>query len=184
VQALVQRLWPRAGAAAGNDAANSHATGLAWRSACTPQDKLDALGQWQSQGHRVLMVGDGINDAPVLARADVSVAMGSAAALAQARADVVILSDRLGDLLHLRNTATRTLRVVRQNLGWALAYNLACVPLALAGWLPPWAAGLGMAGSSLAVVLNALRLTREPAEATDAAVPALPAAAALHPSSR
>jgi Cu2+-exporting ATPase len=148
--------------------APSSAPAIAWRALCTPQDKLDELAALQQAGHHVLMVGDGINDAPVLARADVSVAMGSAAALAQARADVVVLSNRIQDIADLHQGAARCMRIVRQNLTWALAYNIACVPLALAGWLPPWAAGLGMAGSSLLVVLNALRLarTREPAHPT------------------
>jgi Cu2+-exporting ATPase len=96
----------------------------------------------------------------VLARADVSIALGTAAALAQARADVIVLSDRIEDLPVLLDTARRTVAIVRQNLRWALFYNAASVPLALVGWLPPWLAGIGMAGSSLVVVLNALRLTR------------------------
>jgi Cu2+-exporting ATPase len=133
------------------------------RAQCSPQDKLAAVEALQARGDVVVMVGDGINDAPVLARSDVSVAMGSAAALAQARADVIVLSNRIGDLLVLRETAQRTLAIVRQNLRWAFFYNLACVPLALVGWLPPWAAGLGMAASSLLVVVNALRLTRHSA---------------------
>ncbi len=133
------------------------------RAQCSPQDKLAAVEALQARGDVVVMVGDGINDAPVLARSDVSVAMGSAAALAQARADVIVLSNRIGDLLVLREMAQRTLAIVRQNLRWAFFYNLACVPLALVGWLPPWAAGLGMAASSLLVVLNALRLTRHSA---------------------
>lgn len=131
------------------------------RAACSPQDKLDALAALQASGDVVAMVGDGINDAPVLARADVSIALGSAAALAQARSDVIILTDRIGDVAALLHVAVRTVRIVRQNLAWAVAYNLACVPLALVGWLPPWAAGIGMALSSLFVVLNALRLTRD-----------------------
>jgi Cu2+-exporting ATPase len=153
---------------------------VTWRALCTPQDKLDELEALQATGRHVLMVGDGINDAPVLARADVSVAMGSAAALAQARADVVVLSNRIQDIADLHRGAGRCMAIVRQNLSWAVAYNIACVPLALAGWLPPWAAGLGMAGSSLLVVLNALRLTRGPNDpASPPAVPAYGAAAAL-----
>ncbi|MEY4752098.1 MAG: hypothetical protein RIQ60_4312 [Pseudomonadota bacterium] len=174
LQRLQQRMPPRAAGHARPD--------IQWRAQCTPQDKLLALQDLQQAGRRVLMVGDGINDAPVLARADVSVAMGSAAALAQARADVVVLSNHIGDIEALHFDAARCLRIVRQNLYWALAYNLACVPLALAGWLPPWAAGLGMAASSLFVVLNALRLTSASARPTVmriAAPPSTPAQPAL-----
>lgn len=130
------------------------------RARCTPQDKLEAVTALQATGKQVTMVGDGINDAPVLAAASVSVAMGSAAALAQARADFIVMSNRLSEVPRLLDDARRTLRIVRQNLGWAIGYNLCSVPLALVGWMPPWVAGLGMAGSSLLVVLNALRLTR------------------------
>jgi Cu2+-exporting ATPase len=123
------------------------------RGGCTPQDKLAHLRTLQAQGHRVAMVGDGLNDGPVLAGAHVSFAFGQAVPLAQRQAALLAVPQAL-------LTAQRTLRVVRQNLTWAAAYNALCVPLALAGWLPAWAAGLGMALSSLLVVLNAARLSR------------------------
>jgi len=126
----------------------------------TPAIKLDVVAEAQRQGHRVWMVGDGVNDAPVLARSDVSMAMGQGAAIARQQADAVITGDRLGDLVFARTLARRTMAVVRQNLWWAAIYNAASVPLALAGWLPPWAAGLGMAGSSLLVIMNSVRLGR------------------------
>ncbi|MEY2689774.1 MAG: hypothetical protein RL375_3973, partial [Pseudomonadota bacterium] len=146
VGALLARLQPASEAGAHPPSSSSPL--ITWRALCTPQDKLDELRALQLDGRHVLMVGDGINDAPVLARANVSVAMGSAAALAQARADVVVLSNRIQDIADLHSGASRCMHIVRQNLGWAMAYNIACVPLALAGWLPPWAAGLGMAASS------------------------------------
>jgi Cu2+-exporting ATPase len=124
----------------------------------SPEDKLAALRDAQARGECVAMLGDGINDAPVLARADVAIAMGSGAALARTQADAILLSNRLSDITRARRLARRALRVIHQNLAWAAIYNLACVPLALSGHLPPWAAGLGMACSSLAVVLNSMRL--------------------------
>jgi len=86
--------------------------------------------------------------------------MGQGALVSRSHADAVITSNRLQDLLDARRTAKRAMRIVRQNLAWAAAYNAVCIPLALVGWLPPWAAGLGMATSSLVVVLNALRAAR------------------------
>jgi Cu2+-exporting ATPase len=130
------------------------------RGGATPADKLAAVAAWQAAGRRVAMVGDGLNDAPVLARADVSFAFAHGSAVARNGADVVLLGERLGDVSVARMQAQRTLRVIRQNLSWAALYNAACVPLALVGWLPPWAAGLGMAASSLLVVGNALRVSR------------------------
>ncbi len=126
----------------------------------TPANKLAVVASLQSEGHCVLMVGDGINDAPVLALADASIVMGKGAMLARASADGLLLSNRLMDLVLAIELALRTRRVMKQNLLWAAAYNAACIPLAMAGLLPPWAAGLGMAASSGLVVLNAQRLAR------------------------
>ena len=126
----------------------------------TPESKYAWVADMQAKQHLVAVVGDGVNDAPMLALANVSIAVGSAAPIAQLGSDVILLSDRLGDLIVLRRIATRAVRIIRQNLFWAAAYNAVCVPLALAGAMPPAAAGLGMAGSSLFVILNALRLVR------------------------
>ena len=125
---------------------------------CSPLDKLEFLRLAQRRGKRVAVVGDGLNDGPVLAGAHVSFAFGRAAPLAQAQADFVVLGDQIEAVATSFQVARRTLRVVRQNLWWAAAYNAVCVPLAVVGWLPAWLAGLGMALSSLLVVLNALRL--------------------------
>jgi P-type Cu2+ transporter len=124
-----------------------------------PAEKLSALRVLQSQGHKVAMVGDGLNDGPVLAGSHVSFAFGRAVPLAQAQSDFVVLGDQLLAVVHAVQLARKTMAVVRQNLWWALLYNAACVPLAIAGLLPAWLAGLGMACSSLVVVANALRLS-------------------------
>ncbi|MDD3651979.1 HAD-IC family P-type ATPase, partial [Immundisolibacter sp.] len=128
----------------------------------TPQHKLAAIRDRQQRGERVLMVGDGINDAPVLAGADVSVAMGGGAALAQTQADCLLLGGRLAPLLDGVDTARRTLAVVRQNLAWAALYNLVAMPAAAAGLVAPWQAAIGMSVSSALVVGNSLRLLRAP----------------------
>ena len=131
-----------------------------YRAGASPEDKLGHLQQLQQAGERVLMVGDGINDVPVLSGADASVAMLSAADLAQSKADAILLR---GDLTVLPSSvalARQTRQIIRQNLAWALGYNALALPLAVCGLVPPWAAALGMSASSLIVVLNALRLSR------------------------
>ena len=135
---------------------------------CSPQHKLQALQALQAQGHKVAMVGDGLNDGPVLAGADVSFALGQAVPLAQSKSDFVLMGGQLDVLVSTVLRSRQTMRIVRQNLWWSAAYNAACVPLALMGWLPAWAAGLGMALSSLLVVLNALRLAQALPEVTPA----------------
>ena len=128
-----------------------------------PEGKQGYVRELQSRGAVVAVVGDGVNDAPVLAQADVSVAMGDGAHLAQTQGDAVLVSGRLQDLAWAARHARKTLRIIRQNIAWAFAYNLAVLPLAFAGVVAPWAAAVGMSASSLLVVLNALRLVaRDP----------------------
>ncbi|WP_051277853.1 heavy metal translocating P-type ATPase [Solimonas flava] len=125
-----------------------------------PEDKLEHVRQLQAQGRVVMAVGDGINDAPLLAGADVACAMPQGAALAQARADLLLVDESLRALAGAPTLARDIRRRVQQNIGWALLYNVAVLPLAMAGALAPWMAALGMSASSLIVVLNALRLPR------------------------
>ncbi|MCL4801229.1 MAG: cadmium-translocating P-type ATPase [Burkholderiales bacterium] len=131
------------------------------RSECLPDAKREYVRELQRAGRVVAMVGDGVNDAPVLAQADVSIAMASGARLAQVQADAVSMRGTAADLAGAFATADRAMRVVRQNLAWAIAYNLIALPAAVAGLVTPWLAGIGMAASSLAVVLNATRLVRD-----------------------
>jgi Cu2+-exporting ATPase len=130
------------------------------RGGLSPEDKHAALKALQEAGETVVMVGDGVNDAPVLAQAQVSIAMAGGADLARTNADIVLLGNDLQALPQGLALARRTLRIVRQNLVWAFAYNLLAIPMAMAGWVTPWMAGIGMSASSLLVVLNALRLQR------------------------
>jgi Cu2+-exporting ATPase len=125
-----------------------------------PQDKLERLKALQADGAIVVAVGDGINDAPLLRGADVAIAMGRGSALAQTSADLILVRESLDDLPHTVALARRTQRIIRQNLGWAIAYNLAALPLAALGLVPPWLAAIGMSLSSVVVVLNAMRLSR------------------------
>lgn len=129
-----------------------------YRAGASPAAKQDYVASLQRQGAHVVMIGDGVNDAPVLACADVSIAMGDGALLAQSRADAVLLSGRPQDLLRAWRLSRRSLYIVRQNLFWAFAYNFAVIPLAATGLINPWVAGAGMSASSLLVVFNALRL--------------------------
>ena len=153
----------RRGRTQSGDAVSALATQLGiaeFHAACTPQQKLAIIETAQRRGERVVMVGDGINDAPVLSGADTSVAPAQGALLAQTSADVIMLGDSLAPLLTLLEMSARTMRIVRQNLAWAIVYNALALPLAAAGLVPPWLAAIGMSASSLIVVLNALRLSR------------------------
>ena len=126
----------------------------------SPQGKHDYVCRLQADGAIVAMIGDGVNDAPVLAQAQVSVAMGGGSHLARTQADLVLLSENLDHLSRGFFVARRSLRIIRQNLLWAFVYNLIALPLAIFGFITPWMAGIGMSGSSLLVVLNSLRLQR------------------------
>jgi Cu2+-exporting ATPase len=144
----------------------------AWTARQSPKDKLAHLESLRAAGARVVVVGDGVNDAPVLAGADVAVAVGSAADAAQAASDIV-LTGPLVALADARALAREMLTILRQNRRWALVYNVTAVPLAALGFVPPWLAAVGMSASSIAVVLNALRIGRASrvALSQDAAIP-------------
>ena len=126
----------------------------------SPTDKVNHIQQLQAQGSVVLMVGDGINDAPVLAAADVSTSIAGAADLAQVSSDSIILNGQIEAITAAKRIADKTERIIKQNFRWALAYNSIVLLPAAFGYVPPWLAAIGMSLSSLFVVLNALRLKR------------------------
>ncbi len=126
----------------------------------SPYDKLQVLRSKQQQGHTVLMLGDGINDGPVMAQADIAIAMGAGSDLAKTSADIILLNNSLAKLEDLFSVAKRCKLKIKQNIAWALAYNVLVLPLAISGLLSPWMAVVGMSLSSLIVVANSVRLLK------------------------
>ena len=131
-----------------------------YQGACTPEDKYDYIERLQKQGRFVWAIGDGVNDAPLLARADISIAVGAGAPLAVAGADAILTAVSLAPLAKTLRLADKTQAIIKQNLLWALIYNLLAIPAAMMGLVNPWVAGIGMSLSSLAVTLNAWRLRK------------------------
>ena len=129
-----------------------------WHARQTPADKLELVSRLRTEGHTIVMVGDGANDAPVLAQADAAIAIGSGTALARASADAIIVGEALSPLLDLVMIAERSAWTIRLSLIWAATYNAIGVSVATLGWISPWMAAIGMTASSLLVVWNALRL--------------------------
>jgi len=127
---------------------------------CTPEDKYQYIEQLQKEGRFVWAIGDGVNDAPLLARADISIAVGAGAPLAAAGADAILTAVSLEPLAKTLRLADKTQAIIKENLWWALVYNLLAIPAAMMGWVNPWVAGIGMSLSSLAVTLNAWRLRK------------------------
>jgi len=126
--------------------------------ALKPEDKLARVNELQDGDAIIAMVGDGINDAPVLAGAQVSIAMGSGTELARASADLIFMNDKFQNLLMAFKISDKAAKIIRQNIIWAIAYNILALPAAMMGYIPPWLAAIGMSLSSLLVVTNALRI--------------------------
>jgi len=142
-------------------AALAQRLGIADHCGCAePQHKVAYVEKLQRAGHVVVMIGDGLNDAPVLAHANASIAMGSGAGVSQLHSDLVLLGSQLDSALDAFALARSTMRIIRQNFAWAIAYNALALPAAALGWIGPWEAAIGMAASSLVVALNSLRLAR------------------------
>lgn len=145
-----------------------------WHAGVSPEGKLARLRELQAAGETVVMIGDGINDVPVLAGADVAIAMNGATDLARTRADAILLSPRLIRIYEAIEISRATRRIMRQNMIWSVCYNFSALPLAAMGLVPPWLAAIGMSLSSLVVVGNALRLSRwrrQPVSTLNAATP-------------
>ncbi len=132
-----------------------------FQSGLSPDGKKEAVKERIARGQGVTVVGDGFNDAPVLASATVSLAMGQGAGLSKRHADVVLLNDRLLDMIEVFDASRRTRRIIKQNMAWAIGYNLLALPAAVSGLVPPWLAAIGMSLSSVVVSVNAVRLSRE-----------------------
>ncbi len=126
----------------------------------SPEDKLAFVKALQAQGKKIAMVGDGINDLPVLSGAKLSIAMGAASDITKMNSDAILLNNRLNVLTEAFQKAHKTRRIIKENISWAIAYNLLMLPLATAGYIPPYFAALGMSLSSLIVVFNSIRLKR------------------------
>ena len=127
---------------------------------CSPKQKAQFIQKVQQEGRKVMMFGDGINDAPVFAASDVSVAMGSGADITKQSADIIIVRDKLTSINTLFEYAHRTQAIIKQNLLWALVYNVTILPIAMLGYVPPYIAVIGMSASSIIVVSNSLRLLK------------------------
>lgn len=150
-----------------------------WHAGMRPEQKVAFIRTLRDAGETVVMVGDGVNDAPVLASADTSIALDAGTALARASADAVVLGKRMRSIVDAVEVARTTRRIIRQNIAWAIGYNLAAVPLAVSGLLAPWMAALGMSLSSLLVVSNALRLRRARTIKSTAGMPGQPSLRSL-----